>query len=713
MTVKKKIIFTVFTVVSFFLLLQIIIDYNYLLPTLKKIETESAAKDIKRTVLVIKGELDHLNAHCRSWSEWNASYQFVKDLNPEFIASNLQEKNFANNQLSLIFFLDPGGRVLWGRSYSQEMSEFISIREFPEHGRPLYHHLLNLRQKGSAVAGYMKTSEGIMMIAARPILLSSGEGSVRGTLVIGRLFCDHCIGMLRDRTQADIDLWPMDSDALTPTACSVKKILSQGNSTFIECDKDWIYGYTVFTDFFNRPVLLLRTKSWRTIYKSFIGGLVTDLIFNLLAAVLLVFLLCYFLQRSVGRPLALFSREIAEIKSGNQMKRVTVHSEEDEIRQLQLEFNRMARRLGEDARQREQIKADLKVSKESLKAVLNAAPDGILTLNERGIIKSANPVAEFMLGYPQGGLPGHKIFSLVACEQQELLRDEIVTFRRRPESSVFALGVEVSACHLDGSSLLVHCKASSVKIGGKNLCICIVRDVSGLKEIHDILMRTKHLASIGEMGASIAHEIRNPLAGISGAVQVLSDLSSADKPDYPVLKEIRQLTERIEETVVRMLEYAKDWQLNPELCLVTALVRDTFADYKRQAGLEHLDITIDGADDIRALLDRDLIGQVLVNLIRNTVDACGGESGKIVCKVRKNMREVYITLEDNGSGIKDDVKEDIFKPFFTTKESGNGLGLAICQKIIEKHNGEISLESQVGIGTKVTIILPKSKFLKA
>jgi two-component system sensor histidine kinase HydH len=317
-----------------------------------------------------------------------------------------------------------------------------------------------------------------------------------------------------------------------------------------------------------------------------------------------------------------------------------------------------------------------------------------------------------MFGYPLDGLLGCNILTLADKEQQDLLREEALTFRREPENSVFILGVEVTALRADGSNLLIHCKARPIEIRGEEQYICMIRDVSGLKEIHEKLMRTKHLASLGEMGASIAHEIRNPLAGISGAVQVLSDLSSVEKPDYLVLKEIRLLTERIEETVVRMLEYAKDWQLEPRLCRITELVEETVAAYNRQAKFEDISIEIVGCKDAKALIDPDLIGQVLVNLIENAVDACNGK-GKLIWRIEKGLQEVSVSLQDNGAGVTDEVKVNIFKPFFTTKESGNGLGLAICQKIVEKHNGTISVKSKIGVGTRVTIVLPQSKFLKA
>ena len=97
----------------------------------------------------------------------------------------------------------------------------------------------------------------------------------------------------------------------------------------------------------------------------------------------------------------------------------------------------------------------------------------------------------------------------------------------------------------------------------------------------------------------------------------------------------------------------------------------------------------------------------------NAVDSFAAGQGELLWQVKKSQREVYITLQDNGCGIDSEVQKNIFKPFFTTKVNGHGLGLAICQKIVEKHNGNITMKSEVGVGTKVTIMLPKSKFLKA
>lgn len=713
MTVRNKIILTVSLVILLSLGFHQIIGYFYVLPLLETLEVDDGEKDLKRAVLAVNRDLDHLSLFCYDWAEWDDSYRFVKDRNLEFVDSNLVENTFLHNRLSLLFFIDKSGHVAWGRCYSGELEEFISIEEFPEVSWPQDHPLLRHRRNNSFIKGYLKTSEGAMMLASRPIVPSDGVGEIRGTLVMGRLLCDKCVEMMRERTQVDMDICSMDCDTLPQRDCQAKENLSAQKPSLFIRDHDWLYGYSYFTDIYSQPAILLKTKAWRKVYKTSSKGVMIDMASSLCIAIIVVVLISYLLHRLVGRPLARFSSAISDIKSSGELQELKVHSGDDEIGCLQLEFNQMMRRLHEEAEKTKSIEMDLRISQNNLKAVLEAAPDGILTLDDGGIIKSANPAAARMFGYKLESLPGKSVMSLADPQQQTLLREEVLKLREEPAISVFSFGVEVSGLRRDGSHLLVHCKVGQVEGAASVRFICIVRDVSGLKNIHERLTRTKHLASIGEMGASIAHEIRNPLAGISGAIQVLTGKSSPVSPDFEVLQEIGRLTGQIENTVVQMLEFAKDWQPEPKLCTIVGLVNDKVDEFRRQSELGNVAIKVEGSSDIRALIDPDLIGQVMINLMANAVAACAGRHGELLWKVSKSLREVTIVLQDNGSGIAGDVLENIFKPFFTTKVNGNGLGLAICQKIVERHNGTIAIESEVDTGTKVTIVLPKSKFLKA
>ena len=121
MTVKKKIILTVFVVVFLSLGFHLLIDYFYVLPSLRSLEVDEGGKDLKRAALAVNRELEHLSLFCYDWAESDDSYRFVKDRNQEFIDSNLGENTFLHDRLALIFFIGKSGRVVWGRCYSGEL----------------------------------------------------------------------------------------------------------------------------------------------------------------------------------------------------------------------------------------------------------------------------------------------------------------------------------------------------------------------------------------------------------------------------------------------------------------------------------------------------------------------------------------------------------------------------------------------------------------
>ena len=348
-----------------------------------------------------------------------------------------------------------------------------------------------------------------------------------------------------------------------------------------------------------------------------------------------------------------------------------------------------------------------------LNSVFELTSEGVLAFNRRGRVCMANAAVARILGCETGEIVGRNLLEFTAPNQRRELVREFVRFCRNPENSIFFSGVELTARRRDGGPLRLHCRLGPVAGVEGDCYLCVVRDITGLREIHEKLTRARHLASLGEMGASIAHEIRNPLAGINGAVQVLAGMTDPSAPEYPVLMEVQRLVERIEATVAHMLEYARDWRPEPRLCEIVDLVEKVVGDFRRRPDAGGLTIRIESEGRPRALVDPELIGQVLENLMDNALYACSEAGGELAWRLRQTPHEVFLVLEDNGSGVAEKLRESIFKPFFTTREQGYGLGLAICQKIIEKHNGTIILENRKEGGARAVITLPKSRFLKA
>jgi signal transduction histidine kinase len=222
--------------------------------------------------------------------------------------------------------------------------------------------------------------------------------------------------------------------------------------------------------------------------------------------------------------------------------------------------------------------------------------------------------------------------------------------------------------------------------------------------------RAGHLASLGELAAGLAHEIKNPIAGIKGSLEIIKDRTPPSDPQREIFGEILTQTERIHHIIQDLLDYAKPKELaiqpvNPNICVQEAI---------QLAGpqVQDKDIRIEFSRldrDIVARCDSEKIKGVILNLLINGIAAIekAGEISVALSLMPENTLEVNIT--DNGRGIKPEFQGKIFQPFFTTRKKGTGLGLSICKQIVEAHNGTLTVVSAPGEGSTFTIRLPLDK----
>ena len=240
-----------------------------------------------------------------------------------------------------------------------------------------------------------------------------------------------------------------------------------------------------------------------------------------------------------------------------------------------------------------------------------------------------------------------------------------------------------------------------------SIAMATIRSVDQLKEQH-------RLAALGTMSAGLAHEIRNPLAGIKGAAQYLQDGASEEEiPTF--LHLIISEADRLNAVVSQFLDYARPLKPNFAYASINQSILDAID--ISNASAKFTDIIWENKLDPRLPylpLDPNLFQHVWINLFQNAVEACDYE-GKIAitsklskCTTPAHIGQpaVEIIVKDDGRGIPADVKENLFIPFFTTKEKGTGLGLAMIQRIVEVHQGEISVSSSSELGTTFTIRIP-------
>ncbi len=241
-----------------------------------------------------------------------------------------------------------------------------------------------------------------------------------------------------------------------------------------------------------------------------------------------------------------------------------------------------------------------------------------------------------------------------------------------------------------------------------------------IKKYHqEQMLRVDRLATVGEMAAGIAHEIKNPLAGLAGATQILSKEFPADDQRRGITEEMLKLINRLDKIIKDLLTFSR--KTEPELIVssINEEIEKVLFFVTKQAEKSNIVINKELNEEIpRILMDPDRIQQVFLNIVLNALQAMthGGtlhiSTNMEIVEVESDdilIPGVYVvsSFKDSGVGIPEDILQRIFKPLFTTKNQGTGLGLSISQKIIEEHRGKIIVESKEDIGTIFKVYLPK------
>ena len=233
-------------------------------------------------------------------------------------------------------------------------------------------------------------------------------------------------------------------------------------------------------------------------------------------------------------------------------------------------------------------------------------------------------------------------------------------------------------------------------------------DLTEQKSMEERLAHSEALATIGEMAAVVAHEIRNPLGSIVMAAQQLASegLSRDDKDT--VTRVLRAESKRLNETLTNFLSYARPRPLargqHNLNALVSEVARMAFANDELVGGTR-LALSLDhGLKPFP--FDADQIRQVLWNILLNAIQVLGG-TGTVTLRSGSGADFAWFSVSDTGAGIPETIRADLFKPFRTTKQQGTGLGLAIADRIIKSHAGRVELETRLGHGTTFTVTLPR------
>jgi len=385
----------------------------------------------------------------------------------------------------------------------------------------------------------------------------------------------------------------------------------------------------------------------------------------------------------------------------------------------------------------------LRESQARVDAILSTAVDAVIVIDERGILETFNPGAERMFGFLAAEVLGKNV-TLIMPEPYRSEHDAyIANYLRTGQKKIIGIGREVAGKRKDGSVFPAELAVSEAWLGQRRVFVGIVRDVSERKRAEQALQdanrnleqtlealqargeeiratsqqlwQAAKLATLGELAASIAHELNNPLAIVSLRVESLLAQIPADDPRRQALRIVEQEVERMGNLVANLLQFSRRGQQQ----VSTLDVRD---ELERTLELVHYHLRHHRVEVIQEIAhelptihaDRQQLRQVFLNLLTNASDAMP-QGGKLtirakVGEIEGGRRAVIVEFADTGVGIPREHIPRVTEPFFTTKEEGKGtgLGLAICRRIVQEHRGSMYIASEVGKGTVVRLAFPVS-----
>ncbi len=350
------------------------------------------------------------------------------------------------------------------------------------------------------------------------------------------------------------------------------------------------------------------------------------------------------------------------------------------------------------------IAAEATARAERLTAVFNTAVDGIIVIDKDGLIEAFNPGAERLFGYSEREVSGRNVSMLMPSPYCEEHDGYLSRYLETGEAKIIGRGREVTGLRKDRTTFPLHLSVGETSRGGERKFTGILHDLTNRVQLEALLRERRALARLGEMAAVIAHEVKNPLAGIRGAIQVIGSRLPPGTAEAPVLQEIVSRIDALNEMMKDLLLFARPPKPRPMRTDVAQLLRTTIDLLSRDPGLHRVTVEVHG-DGESVIADGEMLKIVFHNLLVNAAHAMNGQ-GLVRVDVAAVNGSCRIAVSDHGRGIAPEIREKIFTPFFTTKSRGSGLGLATAKRLIEAHDGEISIECPPDGGTTVVVRLP-------
>jgi len=349
---------------------------------------------------------------------------------------------------------------------------------------------------------------------------------------------------------------------------------------------------------------------------------------------------------------------------------------------------------------------DLVATRDFLTGIIQGSGEGIFTCDDQDRVTSWNRAAEAIYGFTSAEMKGRPVTDLFAEDSPAI--DEWRDVTRRLRGGETAHHFQAEQRRKDGHCITVKITRSPLvdrndKHSGS---MGLVDDISEIKEMESLLREKERLAGVGQLAASVAHEIKNPLAGIRGACEIIDRRFGPGDSEKELTEEVLREVDRLNRTVTDLLDFARPRTVVPVASDIHEILDSVVALTAEDPRSRSVTVECRYDDALPVVhVDPHRMEQVFLNLVLNSFEAMDYD-GHLTLSTRVNSRFAIVRVEDNGRGIDPADAKKIFEPFFTTRVRGWGLGLAVVRSILQDHGGRIELDTPSGGGAAFDVYLP-------
>jgi two-component system sensor kinase FixL len=360
-------------------------------------------------------------------------------------------------------------------------------------------------------------------------------------------------------------------------------------------------------------------------------------------------------------------------------------------------------------------------SSNHLRSILETVPDAMVIIDDTGHIISFSKTAERLFGFAEAELIGENVSTLMPSPDRERHDGYLERYLRTGEKRIIGIGRLVTGRRRDGTTFPMELSVGEARIGKDRVFTGFIRDLTERqdyeKRLHTVQAELAHVSRVSAMGTlatSIAHELNQPLTAIANYVESASDMLASDAGEQTIaiireaLDECAKEAVRAGQIVRRLRDYISRGETERQVVSLARLVNEASALAFVGAGTQTVDLTIRIGQDDLVLVDRVQIQQVLLNLIRNAVEAMQDlPHGRLTISAAPRDNDfIEVIVSDSGPGISPEIAENLFSPFHSTKATGMGVGLSISRTIVEAHDGRIWANASPYGGTSFHFTLP-------